>query len=186
MKIQELEEEIARLRSEIESQSFKIKKLEEDLVGSNSTNSEYPNQNVNTRNNDGFKFEGLNDQRSLDEIYDNALKNLNNKNYSDSYNEFKFIVDNFDDPDKVPLSAFWMAEISMNNNDLEDALFNFLFITTSFPDHWRIPLAHKKIGDIYLVQNRVREAESKYRFVVSKYPSSPAASLALQILENME
>ena len=32
LKIQELEEEIALLRSEIESQSFQIKKLQEDLV----------------------------------------------------------------------------------------------------------------------------------------------------------
>ena len=34
LKIQELEEEIALLRSEIESQSFQIKKLQEDLVDS--------------------------------------------------------------------------------------------------------------------------------------------------------
>jgi len=79
-----------------------------------------------------------------------------------------------------------MAEISLNSNNLEDALFHYLFITTSYPEHWRVPLAHKKIGDIYSLQEKTSEAENKYRFVVSEYPSSPAASLALQILENME
>ena len=144
------------------------------------------NENAQANNDSTFKFEGLNDERSLNEIYENALNSLNNQNFLDSYNEFKYIVDNFDDPEKVPLSAFWIAEISLNNNDLEEALFNYLFVTTSFPDHWRVPLAHKKIGDIYSLQEKFVEAESKYRFVVSEYPSSPAASLALQILENME
>ena len=186
LKIQELEEEIALLRSEIESQSFQIKKLQEDLVDSSIDNQDASNQNAQANSDSVFKFEGLNDERSLNEIYENALNSLNNQNFLDSYNEFKYIVDNFDDPEKVPLSAFWIAEISLNNNDLEEALFNYLFVTTSFPDHWRVPLAHKKIGDIYSLQEKFVEAESKYRFVVSEYPSSPAASLALQILENME
>ena len=186
LKIQELEEEIALLRSEIESQSFQIKKLQEDLVDSSIDNQDASKQNAQANSDSAFKFEGLNDERSLNEIYENALNSLNNQNFLDSYNEFKYIVDNFDDPEKVPLSAFWIAEISLNNNDLEEALFNYLFVTTSFPDHWRVPLAHKKIGDIYSLQEKFVEAESKYRFVVSEYPSSPAASLALQILENME
>ena len=186
LKIQELEEEIALLRSEIESQSFQIKKLQEDLVDSSIDNLDTSNQNAQANSDSAFKFEGLNDERSLNEVYENALNSLNNQNFLDSYNEFKYIVDNFDDSEKVPLSAFWIAEISLNNNDLEEALFNYLFVTTSFPEHWRVPLAHKKIGDIYSLQEKFVEAESKYRFVVSEYPSSPAASLALQILENME
>ena len=185
LKIQELEEEIAILRSELESQSYQIKKLQQDSLDTNHTKS---NQTPLKRQeqDSAFKFEGLNDQRSLDEVYDSAIKNLNNQKFLISYEEFEYIVQNSDDTDKVPLSAFWMAEISLNSNNLEDALFHYLFITTSYPEHWRVPLAHKKIGDIYSLQEKTSEAENKYRFVVSEYPSSPAASLALQILENME
>lgn len=185
LKIQELEEEIALLRSEIETQSYQIKQLQDDLIHSNSDKHDFSVKNL-APTEDTFKFEGLNDEKSLDQIYNNALANLNKNNFSDSYIDFQYIVKNFDDQEKVPLSAFWMAEISINNKDLEDSLFNYLFLITNYPEHWRVPLAHKKIADIYLMQEKVTEAESKYRFVISEYPSSPAASLALQILENME
>ena len=58
--------------------------------------------------------------------------------------------------------------------------------TGQFPNHWRSPLAHKKIGDVYLSQGLNDEAKEKYQYVANSYPENTAASLALQILENME
>ena len=62
----------------------------------------------------------------------------------------------------------------------------FLSLVSQFPDHWRSPLAHKKIGDVYLSQGLNDEAKEKYQYVANSYPENTAASLALQILENME
>jgi len=62
----------------------------------------------------------------------------------------------------------------------------FLSLVSQFPDHWRSPLAHKKIGDVYLSQGLNDEAKEKYQYVANLYPENTAASLALQILENME
>jgi len=62
----------------------------------------------------------------------------------------------------------------------------FLSLVSQFPDHWRSPLAHKKIGDVYLSQGLSDYAKEKYRYVANSYPDNTAASLALQILENME
>ena len=61
-----------------------------------------------------------------------------------------------------------------------------LSLVSQFPDHWRSPLAHKKIGDVYLSQGLNDEAKEKYQYVANSYPENTAASLALQILENME
>ena len=81
LKVQELESEISALRSELEAQAYLIDKLlnenQSKLVTDNSSENEVPAaENL-------FRFEGINDEQSIDEVYEQAISQLNDKNFED-------------------------------------------------------------------------------------------------------
>ena len=184
LKVQELESEISSLRSELEAQAYLIDKLlienQTKLVIDNSSN----NEAVAADNT--FRFEGINDEQSIDEVYDQAISQLNDKNFEEAKRSFVYLADNFTDDEKIPLSLFWLGEISLLESDLEKSETFFQLLAINHPDHWRTPLAHKKIADILMMSGELDAAKIKYQFVVQTYPNNAASSLALQLLENME
>ncbi|MDA8543806.1 tol-pal system protein [Gammaproteobacteria bacterium] len=184
LKIQELEGELATLRSELESQAYLIEKLIDE--GIEQENNNIPSgadasSEVNT-----FRFEGINDSQSIDEVYEEAISKLNDKNFEAAKLSFNYLVNNFDDDEKTPLSLFWLGEIALLESNLEESENFFQKLAIDFPDHWRSPLAHKKIGDILMMSGDVSGAKIKYQFVIQAFPENSASSLALQLLENME
>ena len=180
LKIQELEEEISFLRSEVESQGYLIEKLQnEDLENA------VPNPS-DENDSQTFRFEGINDDETIDELYQKGINSLNLNELDAAEEAFLKLVKNYSDEEKLPLSLFWLGEISLISLKYENSKDYFLSLVSQFPDHWRSPLAHKKIGDVYLSQGLNDEAKEKYQYVANSYPENTAASLALQILENME
>ncbi len=180
LKIQELEEEIAFLRSELESQGYLLDKLQKE----DQENKEQSSSNDN--DSQEFRFEGINDDETIDELYQKGINSLNLNELDAAEEAFSKLVENYSDEEKLPLSLFWLGEISLISLKYENSKGYFLSLVSQFPDHWRSPLAHKKIGDVYLSQGLNDEAKEKYQYVANSYPENTAASLALQILENME
>ena len=184
LKIQELEGEIAALRSELESQGYLLEKLLSEEIDqvSNARNDD----NTSSSNAEVFRFEGINDSKSIDEVYDESIAYLNEKDYMNAKQSFKYLVNNFDDQEKIPLSLFWLGEISLLESNLEESEQFFQRLAANFPDHWRTPLAHKKMGDILMMSGELSAAKIKYQYVIQSFPENSASSLALQLLENME
>ena len=184
LKIQELEGELASLRSELESQAYLIEKLlneEPNQLDNNIPADTDINDEIST-----FRFEGINDSKSIDEVYDQAIFELNDKDFQAAKKSFNYLANNFSDDEKIPLSLFWLGEISLLESSLEESEKFFQRLASDFPDHWRTPLAHKKIGDILMMSGDLGAAKIKYQFVVQTFPENTASSLALQLLENME
>ena len=184
LKVQELEGEISALRSELESQAYLIDKLLNENQSKVEINNTFDTQAQVAEN--SFRFEGINDGQSIDEVYEQAISQLNNKNFEDAKKSFVYLADNFSDDEKIPLSLFWLGEISLLESNLEQSETFFQLLAVNHPDHWRTPLAHKKIGDIFMMSGELGAAKIKYQFVVQTYPNNAASSLALQLLENME
>ena len=184
LKVQELEGEISALRSELESQAYLIDKLLNENQSKVEINNTADTQAQVAEN--SFRFEGINDGQSIDEVYEQAISQLNDKNFEDAKKSFVYLADNFTDDEKIPLSLFWLGEISLLESNLEQSETFFQLLAVNHPEHWRSPLAHKKIGDILMMSGEPVAAKIKYQFVVQTYPNNAASSLALQLLENME
>ena len=184
LKIQELEGELATLRSELESQAYLIEKLLSEE--SNQDDNRIPIDNTSESQINTFRFEGINDVKSIDEVYDQAIFELNEKDFEAAKQSFNYLANNFNDDEKIPLSLFWLGEILLLESNLEESEKFFQRLASDFPDHWRVPLAHKKIGDILMMSGEPNAAKIKYQFVVQTFPENAASSLALQLLENME
>jgi TolA-binding protein len=184
LKIQELEGELASLRSELESQAYLIEKLlDEERIQADNEASQVTDTDSEI---ESFRFEGINDSKSIDEVYDQAISDLNNKDFQAAKSSFNYLTNNFNDDEKIPLSLFWLGEISLLESNLEESENFFQRLASDFPDHWRTPLAHKKIGDILMMSGEPSAAKTKYQYVVQTFPDKTASSLALQLLENME
>ena len=184
LKIQELEGELASLRSELESQAYLIEKLlDEERIQADNEASQVADTDSEI---ESFRFEGINDSKSIDEVYDQAISDLNNKDFQAAKSSFNYLTNNFNDDEKIPLSLFWLGEISLLESDLVKSETFFQLLAINHPTHWRTPLAHKKIADILMMSGEPDAAKIKYQFVVQTYPNNAASSLALQLLENME
>ena len=184
LKIQELEGELASLRSELESQAYLIEKLLNEETNQSEINAPLDSEIQSEVS--SFRFEGINDSKSIDEVYDQAISDLNDKDFQAAKQSFEYLANNFNDDEKIPLSLFWLGEISLLESNLEESEMFFQRLASDFPDHWRTPLAHKKIGDILMMSGEPGAAKIKYQFVVQTFPENAASSLALQLLENME
>jgi len=184
LKIQELEGELASLRSELESQAYLIEKLLNEE--SNQVKNNIPLDTDIKSEVSSFRFEGINDNKSIEEVYDQAISDLNDKDFQAAKQSFDYLANNFIDDEKIPLSLFWLGEISLSESNLEESNNFFQRLASDFPDHWRTPLAHKKIGDILMMSGEPEAAKIKYQFVVQTFTENTASSLALQLLENME
>ena len=184
LKIQELEGELASLRSELESQAYLIEKLLSEELNQVENKISLDSETDSEVN--AFRFEGINDSKSIVEVYDQAISELNKKDFQAAKQSFDYLANNFNDDEKIPLSLFWLGEISLSESNLEESEKFFQRLASDFPDHWRTPLAHKKIGDILMMSGEPGAAKIKYQFVVQAFPENTASSLALQLLENME
>ena len=184
LKIQELEQEIAELRNELETQAYLLEKLLNELesIGDESE-AELTEEIVDE---DIFRFEGINDSQSIDEVYDSAINALENDDLENAKRLLDFFLINFPDAERIPLVLFWLGEISFINGDIDDSLIYFLELVSNHEDHWRAPQSHKRLGDIYLSKDDLDNAKAKYNFVLKNYPNNSVSSIVLQILENME
>ena len=184
LKIQELEQEIAELRNELETQAYLLEKLLNELESiEDESEAELTEEIVDE---DIFRFEGINDSQSIDEVYDSAINALENDDLENAKKLLDFFLINFPDAERIPLVLFWLGEISFINGDIDDSFIYFLELVSNHEDHWRAPQSHKRLGDIYLSKDDLDNAKAKYNFVLKNYPNNSVSSIVLQILENME
>ena len=115
LKIQELELEIAELRNELETQAYLLEKLLNEL---GSYKEESSNEIIEeTIENNIFRFEGINDLQSIDEVYNSAIEALENNELGNAKKLLDYFLINFPDADRVPLVLFWLGEISFIEGD---------------------------------------------------------------------
>ena len=184
LKIQELEQEIAELRNDLEKQAYLVEKLLNELESievesANEQALEVVEENI-------FRFEGINDSQSIDEVYNSAIGALENDDLENAKKLLDYFLINFPDAERIPLVLFWLGEISFINGEIDDSYIYFLELVSNHEDHWRVPQSYKRLGDIYLTKNDIDNAKSKYNFVLKNYPNNSVSSIVLQILENME
>ena len=104
LKIQELEQEIAELRNELETQAYLLEKLLNELESFESESEEEASEEI--VDNDIFRFEGINDPQSIDEIYDSAISALENDDLENAKRLLDYFLINFPDAERIPLVLF--------------------------------------------------------------------------------
>ena len=112
LKIQELEQEIAELRNELETQAYLLEKLLNELESIGDESEAGLTEEIVDE--DIFRFEGINDSQSIDEVYDSAINALENDDLENAKRLLDFFLINFPDAERIPLVLFWLGEISLS------------------------------------------------------------------------
>ena len=99
LKIQELEQEIAELRNELETQAYLLEKLLNELESLDDESETGLIEEIVDE--DIFRFEGINDSKSIDEVYDSAINALENDDLENAKRLFDFFLINFQDSERV-------------------------------------------------------------------------------------
>ena len=76
LKIQELEMEIADLRNEVEAQNYLIEKLINESLKEEKKELVETEEASSVLGDDVYRFDGINDAKSIDEIYNEAVRSL--------------------------------------------------------------------------------------------------------------
>ena len=192
-KINELEQEISRLRSLIEENSYFLQKSQEinkqrylevdkriheiDSVNIKSSKSmELLEDEVNP----------LEDQTLLSQeisFYKTGLEFFDVARYSDALETFREQIIAFPDGNYVADAYFWSGEIFFQQNFLDDARENYLVVVNKYPNHKRVASSFLKLGEISRKLNQAEEARSYFLEVIEKYPDSGPAQLAKKLVE---
>jgi TolA-binding protein len=186
LKIQELEQEIALMRNQIE-----ILNTKQDF---------FERQNEKSFNDLELKILSYKNLEDLELIDGEFL--TENTNPLNSYEEGIVLIKKGDFvnalialknfinlPKKnqhTPLAYFWLGELNLNLGDYEQSIQDFNTLIGLYPGHWRTPLAKYKLGVIYLEEGDSERAEEQFKLVIDEFPESSAAEASRVALDGLE
>ncbi|MGH8493890.1 MAG: tol-pal system protein YbgF [Moraxellaceae bacterium] len=194
--MQQLQEELGRLRGTVEEQAHQIEKLQTDL---------------RTRYTDlDLRFNALQEQikqaapvaavAAGDAVAPSATIEEEKKAYLAAYEVFRAggpdkaippmlaFVKRYPNSTFTPGAYYWLGEFYLNAStpDQASAQKHFETVLSKYPDHAKAPASLYKLGSILDLQGKPQDAKKKMQDLLTKYPKSPEAGLADSYLKALQ
>jgi tol-pal system protein YbgF len=197
--MQQMRQEIATLRGQVEEQSYELQKLkqqhQEDFAnldrrvsGSGSstatatqTNASTPAAASNTTP-PAQSGAAASNSDGRDE-YEAAYALLKAKDYSGANSAFKNFVAKYPNSEYAGNSWFWLGFVHQTQGDMDSAAKSFSSLIEQFPKHAKVDDARYNLGKIYHQQGKNDQARTLLKQVAAG--SSKSAPLAKSYLESM-
>jgi tol-pal system protein YbgF len=198
-KLENLENELARLANIIDSNSFEISKLDDSnqaryvdldkriheleaiiLLSSEEEREEEAEKEL-FENPLAELIEKDGDQEEFN-LWSNTIKLIDNSRYSEASENLRLLILSYPEGAYVADSYFWLGEIYYLQEIYEDASETYQSLISNFPDHERVSASLFKLGLIYLKLENVDQAIAFFDRVILNYPKSGAAVLSEQEL----
>lgn len=197
---QQLQEEVASLRGQLEEQAYEIQKLKQQhqddfasldrrlgaaagapaaasqpipsaTASVNATAGSLPPPTASMRNTDGK------------EEYEAAYAKLKSRDYDAATTAFKAFVNKYPDSDYAGNSWFWLGFVYQTKGDADAAAKSFATMLERFPDHNKAEDAKYNLGKLYHQQGKTEDARRLLKEVAAG--SSKSAPLAKSYLDSM-
>jgi tol-pal system protein YbgF len=198
-KLENLENELARLANIIDSNSFEISKLDDSnqaryvdldkriheleaiILLSSEEEREEETEKELFENPLAELIEKDGDQEEFN-LWSNTIKLIDNSRYSEASENLRLLILSYPEGAYVADSYFWLGEIYYLQEMYEDASETYQSLISNFPDHERVSASLFKLGLIYLKLENVDQAIAFFDRVILNYPKSGAAVLSEQEL----
>jgi tol-pal system protein YbgF len=198
-KLENLEDELARLANIIDSNSFEISKLDDSnqaryvdldkriheleaiILLSSEEEREEETEKELFENPLAELIEKDGDQEEFN-LWSNTIKLIDNSRYSEASENLRLLILSYPEGAYVADSYFWLGEIYYLQEMYEDASETYQSLISNFPDHERVSASLFKLGLIYLKLENVDQAIAFFDRVILNYPKSGAAVLSKQEL----
>jgi TolA-binding protein len=186
LKIQELEQEIALMRNQIEilntKQDFFERQNEKSFNDLELKILSYKNIEDLELIDGEFLTENTNPLNS----YEEGIVLIKKGDFVNALIALKNFINLPEKNEQTPLAYFWHGELSLNLGDYEQSIQDFNTLIGLYPGHWRTPLAKYKLGVIYLEEGDSERAEEQFKLVIDEFPESSAAEASRVALDGLE
>ena len=194
---QQLQEEVASLRGQLEEQSHELQKLKQQQqddfanldrrvsggssAGASSTASEGAGNAVASKATSSAQSSVTNSEGRDD--YESAYAKLKTKDYDGAASAFKALTNKYPNSEYAGNSWFWLGFIYQTKGDVDNAAKAFSSLIERFPDHAKTDDAKYNLGKIYHQQGKTEKARTLLKEVAAG--SSKSAPLAKSYLQSM-
>ena len=198
-KLENLENELARLANIIDSNSFEISKLDDSnqaryvdldkriheleaiILLSSEEEREEEIETELFENPLAELIEKDGDQEEFN-LWSNTIKLIDNSRYSEASENLRLLILSYPEGAYVADSYFWLGEIYYLQEMYEDASETYQSLISNFSDHERVSVSLFKLGLISLKLENMDQAIAFFDRVILNYPKSGAAVLSEQEL----
>ena len=195
-KIENLENELARLSNQIDSNTFEVQKLDEsnqaryvdldkrihDLEAIILLSKEEEAEDKIESNNPLAELIEKDGEEEEFTLWSNTLKLIDNSRYSEAAENLRFLILSYPKGAYLVDSYFWLAEIYFLQEMNEDAYETYFSLINNFPEHERVPVSLYKLGLISIKLEKNDEAIDFFERVILNYPESGSSILSEQEL----
>ena len=186
LKIQELEQEIAVMRNQIEilntKQDFFERQNEKSFNDLELKILSYKNIEDLELIDGEFLTENTNPLNS----YEEGIVLIKKGDFVNALIALKNFINLPEKNEQTPLAYFWHGELSLNLGDYEQSTQDFNTLIGLYPGHWRTPLAKYKLGVIYLEEGDSERAGKQFKLVIDEFPESSAAEASRVALDGLK
>jgi TolA-binding protein len=186
LKIQELEQEIALMRNQIEilntKQDFFERQNEKSFNDLELKILSYKNIEDLELIDGEFLTENTNPLNS----YEEGIVLIKKGDFVNALIALKNFINLPEKNEQTPLAYFWLGELNLNLGDYEQSIQDFNTLIGLYPGHWRTPLAKYKLGVIYLEEGDSERAREQFKLVIDEFPESSAAEASRVALDGLE
>ena len=186
LKIQELEQEIAVMRNQIEilntKQDFFERQNEKSFNDLELKILSYKNIEDLELIDGEFLTENTNPLNS----YEEGIVLIKKGDFVNALIALKNFINLPEKNEQTPLAYFWLGELNLNLGDYEQSIQDFNTLIGLYPGHWRTPLAKYKLGVIYLEEGDSERAGEQFKLVIDEFPESSAAEASRVALDSLK
>jgi len=191
LQLQQLQEEVARLRGLLEEQQNTLNKLQRENIEryqalernlSDSTSSPVANPTSPARANVMPMAEPVDaEQEKL--YYDAAFELIKTRDFDQAEQALSGFLHRYPKSQYAANAQYWLGEVYLVKGQAELARTAFAKVIKNWPKHAKVPDALYKQADAAQRLGQSDEARRLLQEVVEKYPSSSAAKLAQRDLQ---
>jgi|TARA_X000000950_G_scaffold228043_1_gene275338 TolA-binding protein len=186
LKIQELEQEIAVMRNQIEilntKQDFFKRQNEKSFNDLELKILSYKNIEDLELIDGEFLTENTNPLNS----YEEGIVLIKKGDFVNALIALRNFINLPEKNEQTPLAYFWLGELNLNLEDYEQSIQDFNTLIGLYPGHWRTPLAKYKLGVIYLEEGDSERAREQFKLVIDEFPESSAAEASRVALDGLK
>lgn len=183
-RINELQQQIEKLRGQLQEQSHQLQLLRTQKQKPNNTVQTAPPSSTPDLITNSSASKG--DSRDT-KTYKAAFELLTQKQYGPARNAFSDYLARFPQGHFRANAYYWLGELYLQARQFKIARTQFNRVVNEFPQSNKVPDAKLKLATILASRGQITAARRAYREIKRKYPDTTAAQLAsiqLQQLDN--
>lgn len=198
LQLQQLQDEVSRLRGMVEEQQYEIRRLKQesldryqDLDSRLSAGASAPAQQQNvpagaidagsppvSPATEAPASGGPADPEKEKLYYDAAFDLIKAKDFDKASQAFGAFLRKYPNSQYAGNAQYWLGEVNLAKGDLQGAGQAFAKVSQLYPQHNKVPDSLYKLADVELRLGNRDKAQGILRQVIAQFPNSSAAQLA--------